>query len=120
MKTSILNLLIRIKSHINSVVLLITLFGFQAQATILNTNPKSKLNDSGVINAGMTLLKCVAPYSINGPLLYQNSQVNASLTTITTGALSIQPIIIKVTTHEGILFPKSGSVFSDNTLWFLG
>lgn len=63
-------------------------------------------NDSVVINAGMTLLKCVALYSINGQLLYQNSQVNANLTTITTGSLSNQPIIIKVTTQEGTVVSK--------------
>ncbi|MDI1315955.1 hypothetical protein [Flavobacterium sp.] len=63
-------------------------------------------NDNVVIDAGVTLLKSVALYSINGQLLYQNSQVNASLTTITTVSLNNQYVIIKAITLEGSVVSK--------------
>jgi hypothetical protein len=52
------------------------------------------------------MLKNISIYAINGQLLYQNNQVNASLTTITSGSINQQPIIIKVTTEEGITVSK--------------
>ena len=63
-------------------------------------------NNSLVVNGGSTMLKNISIYAINGQLLYQNNQLNASLTTITTGSINQQPIIIKVTTQEGITVSK--------------
>lgn len=82
-----------------------------ALGTNQNTFTSSDLNifqnnNSLVVNGGVTLLKNISIYSINGQLLYQNNQVNASLITITTASLKQQPIILKVTTQEGITVAK--------------
>lgn len=66
----------------------------------------SQNNSDIVINSGVTLLKDVVLYSINGSLLYQNHETNSNLTTISSPNLRQQPIIIKVTTQDGITVVK--------------
>jgi hypothetical protein len=63
-------------------------------------------NASIVINSGTVVLKDIALYTINGQLLYQNHQANASQATINADVLAKQPLIIKVTTQDGITVAK--------------
>lgn len=66
----------------------------------------SKNNSDIVINSGTTLLKDITIYSIKGELLYQNQNNNSSQTIISSLTLSQQPIIIRVTTQDGITVTK--------------
>ena len=82
-----------------------------ALGTTQNTFNASNLNvsqdfDNLRIDGGTTLLKNIAIYTINGQLLYQNNNVNASLSSVNPASLSQQLIIIKVTTQDGITVAK--------------
>lgn len=66
----------------------------------------SKSNTNIVIDSGSTLLRDITLYSINGELLYQNQNNNSSQIIISSLMLSRQPIIIKVTTQDGIAVTK--------------
>jgi hypothetical protein len=77
-----------------------------------NTFTSEDLNISSnnadiVINSGTTLLKDINIYSINGKLLYQNQNFNSSPAIISMPTISKQPIIIKVTTQNGIIVSKT-------------
>jgi len=63
-------------------------------------------NAAIVINAGSVVLKDIALYTITGQMLYENHQANASQTTINADVLAKQPLIIKVTTQDGITVAK--------------
>ncbi len=66
----------------------------------------SKNNTNIIIDSGDILLKDITLYSINGQLLYQNQNNNSSQIIISSLMLSRQPIIIKVTTQDGISVTK--------------
>ncbi|MFM2213206.1 MAG: hypothetical protein RL427_469 [Bacteroidota bacterium] len=65
-----------------------------------------KDNAAIVINTGSMLLTNVAIYTINGQVVYQNNQANTSALTINPEVMTTQPLIIKVTTEEGITVSK--------------
>lgn len=66
----------------------------------------SQNNSNILIDSGTILLKDIALYSINGQLLYQKANTNSSQTIINSLILNQQPIIVKVTTQEGITVSK--------------
>lgn len=78
-----------------------------AQNTFTTQNLNvSKNNNSIVIDSGTIVLKSITLYSIKGELLYQNQNNNSSQTIISAAMLSKQPIIVKVTTQDGITVTK--------------
>ncbi len=84
---------------------------FGALGTNQNTFTAASLNiyqnDGSIsINAGTTILKNFELYSVTGQLLYQDNQVNTSLAIINPIAINHQPLIIKVTTQDGIVVSK--------------
>lgn len=66
----------------------------------------SQNSNNIVINAGTTILKDITLYTLNGQQLYQNNQIDASMATIINPVRNTQPIIIKVTTQEGVSVSK--------------
>jgi len=63
-------------------------------------------NAAIIINAGTAILKDIALYTLTGQMLYENHQANATQTTINADVLAKQPLIIKVTTQDGITVAK--------------
>ena len=60
-------------------------------------------NNGGLeINTGTTQLKNITIYSLTGQLLFKNNQVDASQSLISINSVGRQPIIIKVTTQDGM------------------
>lgn len=74
---------------------------FTAENLIISQN-----NTDIVINSGTIVLKDISLYSINGILLYQNHNTNSNLSIISSPITSKQPVILKVTSQDGITVTK--------------
>jgi len=59
-----------------------------------------------VINTGDTQFKDVALYTINGQVVYQNNDAHTNAITINPNVFVRQPMIIRITTEEGITVSK--------------
>ena len=71
----------------------------------------SQQQENILIQSGNTVLKSVAIYNLNGQILYQNYNVEATQLTVTDLKINHQPVIIRAITQEGIMVSKKWLYF---------